>query len=67
MTRQVDLLGHTGRVLQIAMSPDGSTVMSAGADETLRLWNCFTPDPLLTKKEKSATREKPSLLKQSIR
>uniref|UniRef100_A0A8D8ETB4 Cell division cycle protein 20 homolog n=1 Tax=Culex pipiens TaxID=7175 RepID=A0A8D8ETB4_CULPI len=67
MTRQVELLGHTGRVLQIAMSPDGSTVMSAGADETLRLWNCFTPDPLLTKKEKSATREKPSLLKQSIR
>ncbi|XP_055599474.1 cell division cycle protein 20 homolog [Uranotaenia lowii] len=67
MTKQIDLLGHTGRVLQIAMSPDGSTVMSAGADETLRLWNCFQPDPLLTKKEKSATREKPSLLKQSIR
>lgn len=67
MVRQIDLMGHTGRVLQIAMSPDGSTVMSAGADETLRLWNCFLPDPLLTKKEKSATREKPSLLKQSIR
>lgn len=67
MTKQIDLMGHTGRVLQIAMSPDGSTVMSAGADETLRLWNCFLPDPLLTKKEKSATREKPSLLKQSIR
>ncbi|XP_055637813.1 cell division cycle protein 20 homolog [Toxorhynchites rutilus septentrionalis] len=67
MTRQIDLMGHTGRVLQIAMSPDGTTVMSAGADETLRLWNCFQPDPLLTKKEKSATREKPSLLKQSIR
>uniref|UniRef100_A0A182QQ72 CDC20/Fizzy WD40 domain-containing protein n=1 Tax=Anopheles farauti TaxID=69004 RepID=A0A182QQ72_9DIPT len=67
MTKQVDLMGHTGRVLQIAMSPDGSTVMSAGADETLRLWNCFTPDPLLAKKEKLAVREKPSLLKQSMR
>ncbi|XP_053673076.1 cell division cycle protein 20 homolog [Anopheles nili] len=67
MTKQVDLLGHTGRVLQIAMSPDGSTVMSAGADETLRLWNCFAPDPLMTKKEKSGIREKPSLLKQSMR
>ncbi|XP_035909063.1 cell division cycle protein 20 homolog [Anopheles stephensi] len=67
MTKQVDLMGHTGRVLQIALSPDGSTVMSAGADETLRLWNCFTPDPLLAKKEKSGVREKPSLLKQSMR
>ncbi|XP_061510621.1 cell division cycle protein 20 homolog [Anopheles gambiae] len=67
MMKQVDLMGHTGRVLQIAMSPDGSTVMSAGADETLRLWNCFAPDPLLAKKEKSAVREKPSLLKQSLR
>ncbi|XP_058125501.1 cell division cycle protein 20 homolog [Anopheles ziemanni] len=67
MTKQVDLMGHTGRVLQIAMSPDGSTIMSAGADETLRMWNCFAPDPLLTKKEKMAVREKPSLLKQSIR
>uniref|UniRef100_A0A182VUM5 CDC20/Fizzy WD40 domain-containing protein n=1 Tax=Anopheles minimus TaxID=112268 RepID=A0A182VUM5_9DIPT len=67
MTKQVDLLGHTGRVLQMAMSPDGSTVMSAGADETLRLWNCFTPDPLLAKKENSAVREKPSLLTQSMR
>ncbi|XP_053690665.1 cell division cycle protein 20 homolog [Sabethes cyaneus] len=67
MNKQIDLLGHTGRVLQIAMSPDGSTVMSAGADETLRLWNCFVPDPLMTKKEKSAQRAKPSLLKQSIR
>ncbi|XP_062699809.1 cell division cycle protein 20 homolog [Aedes albopictus] len=67
MNRQIDLMGHTGRVLQIAMSPDGSTVMSAGADETLRLWKCFQPDPLLSKKEKTVTREKPSLLKQSIR
>lgn len=67
MSKQIDLLGHTGRVLQIAMSPDGSTVMSASADETLRLWNCFQPDPLLNKKEKSVTREKPSMLQQSMR
>ncbi|XP_052867645.1 cell division cycle protein 20 homolog isoform X1 [Anopheles cruzii] len=67
MTKQLDLLGHTGRVLQLAMSPDGSKVMSAGADETLRLWSCFIPDPLLAKKEKQGAREKPSLLKQSIR
>jgi cell division cycle 20, cofactor of APC complex len=66
MMKQCDLTGHTARVLQMAMSPDGSTVMSAGADETLRLWNCFAPDPQQTKKEK-AVRAKPSVFKQSLR
>jgi cell division cycle protein 20 (cofactor of APC complex) len=27
-------------------------VLSAGADETLRLWKCFAPDPVKKKKEK---------------
>lgn len=67
MVKQAELTGHTSRVLQIAMSPDGSTVISAAADETLRLWNCFAPDPLQSKKEKSAVRIKPSAFKQSIR
>lgn len=68
MIKQAELNGHTSRVLQIAMSPDGSTVISAGADETLRLWNCFAPDPNQAKKEKAAsTKIKPSVFKQSIR
>jgi cell division cycle protein 20 (cofactor of APC complex) len=68
MTKQVDLTGHTQRVLQLAMSPDGSTVMSAGADETLRLWNCFEPDPVAKKKTAASNNEKTSfLLKQNIR
>lgn len=61
------MTGHTARVLQLAMSPDGNTVMSAGADETLRLWNCFSPDPNLTKKEKSMIRDKASVFKPCIR
>lgn len=67
MIKQTDLTGHTARVLQMAMSPDGNTVMSAGADETLRMWNCFVPDPTIAKKEKQSVRAKPSVFTQSIR
>lgn len=68
MVKQAELTGHTSRVLQIAMSPDGSTVISAAADETLRLWNCFTPDPNQVKKEKTSTWTKTTVgLRQGIR
>ncbi|XP_027200004.2 cell division cycle 20 protein fzy [Dermatophagoides pteronyssinus] len=43
--RVTELLGHTGRILCMAMSSDGSTVVSLGADETLRFWDCFDSDP----------------------
>ena len=33
----------------MSMSPDGSTVVSAAADETLRLWKCFAMDPVKKK------------------
>lgn len=67
MMKQIDLTGHTARVLHLAMSPDETTVMSASADETLRLWNCFAVDPNATKKEKAAVRESRSVFKHSIR
>jgi len=41
MTKVKDLMGHTARVLHLAASPDGSTVVSAGADESLRFWRVF--------------------------
>ncbi|KAL8170575.1 hypothetical protein V2J09_022379 [Rumex salicifolius] len=45
MVKMADLTGHTSRVLFMAQSPDGCTVVSAAADETLRLWNVFgTPE-----------------------
>lgn len=67
MVKQCELTGHTARVLQMAMSPDGSTVMSAAADETLRLWNCFAPDVHQVKKEKSTGRTQNSALRLNIR
>jgi len=41
MTKMADLNGHADRVLALAKSPDGTTMVSAGADETLQLWKCF--------------------------
>lgn len=49
MVKVTELTGHTCRVLHMAMSPDGQTVCSAAADETLRLWKCFATDPVKKK------------------
>ena len=36
-----EFYGHKDRVLHLALSPDCSTVVSAGGDETLRFWKVF--------------------------
>lgn len=38
------MLGHEDRILHSAMGPDGQTVATASADETLRFWKCFVGD-----------------------
>ena len=45
LTKVAELTGHEQRVLSLAASPDGSTVVSAAGDETLRFWKCFQSDP----------------------
>ena len=42
MVKVAELTGHTSRVLHMAQSPDGTTVVSAGADETLRFWKVLS-------------------------
>lgn len=41
MTKLATLTGHTFRVLYLAMSPDGQTIVTGAGDETLRFWNTF--------------------------
>merc|ERR1719158_1962887 len=66
MEKTAELLGHTERVLNLSLSPDGSTIVSAGADETLRLWKCFAPDPK-KKKLESKSKQAVSSLRMGIR
>ena len=41
MVKVAEFTGHTSRVLHMAQSPDGTSVVSAAADETLRFWRVF--------------------------
>ena len=50
MQKVATLTGHTYRVLYLALSPDGSTIVTGAGDETLRFWQVF-PGP---RKEKEA-------------
>jgi len=44
MVKLTELSGHTSRVLHLAQSPKGDTVVSAAGDETMRFWNIFGSD-----------------------
>ena len=65
MVKVTELTGHSCRVLHMAISPDGQTVVSATADETLRLWKCFATDPV--KKKTKPNPATGSLVHQGIR
>ncbi|KAG8873585.1 substrate-specific activator of APC-dependent proteolysis [Tulasnella sp. 332] len=41
MDTTATLSGHTCRVLYLAMSPDGETIVTGAGDETLRFWHAF--------------------------
>jgi WD40 repeat protein len=40
--------GHEGQVYSVDWSPDGATILSAGADGTARIWDAETGDERLT-------------------
>ena len=59
LVKVAELTGHKSRVLHMAQSPDGTTVVSAAGDETLRFWKVFSPNTL---SEKSIPSEHQSVL-----
>jgi cell division cycle protein 20 (cofactor of APC complex) len=54
MVKVADLTGHQSRVLHMAVSPDGNTVVSGAADETLRFWKVFGSEGSKLDKGKSS-------------
>lgn len=64
MAKVAEMTGHTSRVLHLAQSPDGTTVVSAAADETLRFWRCFgEPASTVSKTAKPASASNSALLR----
>lgn len=43
MRKIATLTGHSFRVLYLAQSPDGETIVTGAGDETLRFWKIFPP------------------------
>ncbi|XP_064476861.1 fizzy-related protein homolog [Ornithodoros turicata] len=42
LSQVAKLTGHSYRVLYLAMSPDGESIVTGAGDETLRFWNVFS-------------------------
>ena len=57
MVKASELTGHTARVLHLAQSPDGTTVVSAAADETLRFCKILSGGSQKTRSRGSEERE----------
>ncbi len=62
MAKVGEFNGHTSRVLHLSQSPDGTSVCSAAADETLRFWRVFG-EPARIRKAKTEQAERISLLR----
>lgn len=55
--KMAELFGHTSRILHMTQSPDGHTVATAAADETLRFWNVFETPEVAKRAPKAADSE----------
>lgn len=48
MQEPLILAGHTGVVLEVAFSPDGSKIASGATDRTVKIWDTHTGEEILT-------------------
>lgn len=64
MKKLATLTGHQFRVLYLAQSPDGETVVTGAGDETLRFWKLF---PKMKKKDPSMNQSSNYLQQISVR
>lgn len=60
-----EVTGHEGRILRMCLSPKKSSVASAAADETLRIWKCFD-EPDLETSQRTYSEDSISALLQSF-
>ncbi|CAI5480003.1 unnamed protein product [Closterium sp. Yama58-4] len=51
------LKGHKDRVVSTAQAPDGDIIASLSADETLRIWRAFNPEPAAAKTVATGSRK----------
>jgi len=58
MVKVKELEGHTARVLHMKVSPDGESVVSCAADETLRFWNVFSGTGISSKSKREVVNSK---------
>ena len=61
LNKVAELEGHQARILSMAMSPDGTRVVSAGGDETLRFWKLWEK-----KEDKKKLKQSPQKLNTNV-
>ncbi|XP_068604454.1 cell division cycle protein 20 homolog [Brachionichthys hirsutus] len=67
LAKVAELSAHEDRVLNLALSPDRSTVATVAGDETIRLWKSFELDPAKKKAKERMVLSTSSAIHQSIR
>ena len=55
LEKVTELTGHSYRVLYLAMSPDGQTIVTGAGDETLRFWQVFPMDKQNEERQKNSS------------